>query len=134
MKTLFVHKTRGTNLTWWTLEGWVRAANELDARRSCDARNKALEAHTLSLTRSVINAARNPLTIEQALALLKWGPPHLRRPQKGERAGAPHTALIEDLMNRKRMLSREGDIPTGDNWRTMHPDITDPTQAAVARQ
>jgi len=93
-----------------------------------------LEAHTLALTRSVINAARNPLTIEQALALLKWGPPHLRRPQKGGRAGAPHTAPIEDLMNRQRMLEREGDISTGDNWRTMHPDITDQAHLAIARQ
>jgi len=134
MKTLFAHKTRGTNLTWWTLEGWLRAANDLDARRSCDARNKALEAHTLALTRSVINAARNPITIDNALTLLKWGPGHLRRPQKGKRAGAPHTALIEDLMNRKRMLGREGDIPTGDNLRTMHPDITGPSHPAIARQ
>lgn len=121
MRTFFAHKTPGTNLTWYTLEGWVKAAHELDNRRSSSARHKALDAHARALTRSVINAASNPETIDQALALLKWGPGSLRRPQKGHREGAPQTALIEDLMNRKRVLERDCDIPSGENWNTMHP-------------
>ncbi|WP_297775907.1 hypothetical protein [uncultured Roseovarius sp.] len=121
MKTIFAHKTPGTNLTWYTLEGWVKAANELDQRRSSSARHKALEAHARALTRSVINGASRLETIEHALALLKWGPGSLRRPQKGHRQGAPQTALIEDLMNRKRELERDCDIPSGENWERMHP-------------
>ena len=121
MGTFFAHKTPGTNLTWYTLEGWAKAANELDQRRSSRARHEALDAHARALSRSVINATSSINAIDHALALLKWGPNSLRRPQKGHREGAPQTALIEDLMNRKRMLERDLDMPVGDNWTAMHP-------------
>lgn len=72
MRTCFAHKTPGTNLTWYTLEGWVRSAHQLDQRRSSSARHKALDAHACALTRRIINAATNLETIDAALSLLKW--------------------------------------------------------------
>lgn len=59
--------------------------------------------------------------IDHALTLLKWGPNSLRRPQKGHRESAPQTAIIEDLMNRKKMLERDLDMLAGDNWAAIHP-------------
>ena len=62
--------------------------------------------------------------IDAALDLLKYGPPGLARPPRGNRDGHPTTRIIMELSNRHAALRREADAATisgGDNWRAMHP-------------
>lgn len=114
------YRTHGTNLSWSTLGQWIAAAHRLDHRRLSSSRSAALKAHGSSLPREIINAEYEIDVIDQALALLKYGPPCLARPQKGYRADAPQTRIIEDLMNRRAVLEREAEITPGGNWIAVH--------------
>lgn len=115
------YRTPGTNLWWGSVAAWCRAAHQIDARRASRHRNAALVAHAAALPRALIDIEENAPAIDHGLELLKYGPPSLRRPSRGDRADHPTTAIIMWLANRRAVLARlADDIPEGDNYRAIH--------------
>ena len=94
------YRTPGTRLWWGSVAPWVEAAHALDRRRSSSARNAALKAHAAVLPLDLIAEDTDRSALEEAVRLLKYGPPSLRRPQRGDRAHAQHTPRIMALNNR----------------------------------
>jgi hypothetical protein len=78
---------------------------------------RALQNHGGSMPRALIDLETDIYAIDDALDLLKYGPPCLSLPQRGHRAKAAQTRIIMDLMNRRAALVRQiDDLPEGDNW------------------
>ena len=100
------YRTPGTRLWWSSVAAWVEAAHRIDRRRSSSARNAALQAHAAVLPLDLIGKDTDPSALREAVRLLKYGPPSLRRPQRGDRANAPHTPRIMALNNRIAQLER----------------------------
>ncbi len=120
----YEYRTPGTALWWASVAEWVACAQRIDQRRCSEARSRALVAHAAALPRDVIDAETRIDAIDAALDLLKYGPPGLARPPRGNRDGHPTTRIIMELSNRHAALRREADAATisgGDNWRAMHP-------------
>lgn len=110
------YTTPGTRLTWSDASEWVDAAQRIDGRRLSEARNRALAAHGAAMPRELIDRETHVPSLEAAIELLKYGPPGLARPSKGERANHPTTPIIMELMNRLAVLKRRDEMGTGNNW------------------
>ena len=79
----FEYRTPGTRLWWGSVATWVVAAHRIDRRRFSSARNRALKAHAAALPLELIAEDTDRSALEEAVWLLKYGPPDLRRPQRG---------------------------------------------------
>lgn len=98
--------TPGTRLWWGSIAAWVAAAHRIDRRRFSSARNRALKAHAAALPLELIAKETDRSALEEAVRLLKYGPPDLRRPPQGDPADAPQTPIIMALNNRISQLDR----------------------------
>jgi hypothetical protein len=94
----------GTQLTWTSPEEWLKAAHQLDARRSCLHTKQSCCHHVEALPLSLIPLCFDRATLADCLSLLQRGPPSFAQPPRGNRANAPHTPLIMAINNQLARL------------------------------
>lgn len=98
------YQTPGTQLTWTSLEEWLKAAHQLDARRSSLHNKQSSRHHVEALPLSLIPHCFDRATLVGCRSLLQQGPPGFAQPPRGNRANAPHTPLIMAINNQLAML------------------------------
>lgn len=99
------YQTPGTQLTWSSLEEWLKAALQLDARRSSLHSKQSCRHHVEALPLSLIPLCLDIATLIACRSLLQRGPPSFAQPPRGNRANAPHTQLIMAINNQLARLN-----------------------------
>lgn len=99
-----VYTTPTTKLTWSTLAQWCDCALTLNARPCSRQNNERMEFHVNVLPLALINTCTDEKALRACRSLLQHGPKHIAQPSRGQRANAPHTALIVAINNRLSAL------------------------------
>lgn len=101
-----IHRTPRTQLCWSSLPEWIDAAWELESRRSSTANTERKRLHVEALPSTLIARTSDKAALEACRSLLTSGPSGFTQPLRGQRADAPHTALIVAINNRLAGLDR----------------------------
>lgn len=108
------YQTPGTQLSWTSLEEWLKAARQLDARAPSLHNNNSCRHHVEALPLSLIPHCFDRATLIASRSLLQTGPPSFAQPPRGNRANAPHTPLIMEINNQLAKLPAPDHDPETD--------------------
>jgi Large polyvalent protein associated domain 38/Type III restriction enzyme, res subunit len=113
-------KSEGTKLTWDNLHDWMDGNDDLDARRSGEPKNKAIERHWASLAEhgpKLIRASKDPAELERLVHHLKaakresLGRQHLKNWEKLHQLATDRLAQVQqgraDNVKKPRVDKRE---------------------------
>ncbi len=113
-----LYQTPRSRLCWRNLAEWVETAHILDKRPASRQKNMQRAFHVRTLPLKMIWDEALPETLQSALDLLTCPSSGFHQPPRGQRQGAPHTALISAIKNRMKQIERQKDkdsIPDGHN-------------------
>lgn len=102
-----IRTTPFTRLSWNSLHGWYDAALTITHRPPSYRRHLQIDAHLAALSVFYIKICADPDLLRATKSLLTAG--DFGQPCRGQRAGAPQTALIVAINNRLQHLQRPSD-------------------------
>lgn len=94
-------KTKGTNISYSSIVGWIDGAYEIGQRKDSSSKYQAISDHLQGLPASYIQKCDEVWLLDMAVEIIKT-----YRPVRGRRAGHYTTAILMNLNNRIAQIKR----------------------------